>query len=144
MKYRLVWIYLGLNKPMANPQTIKPMGLYISYSTPRAYSTDPSSERREISFTLIGLPNKERELICPRIYIYIYKLATFDEGDLKAPFLIASTPRCRELLHFTLNPYLIMQSVKKGSIRYGFLSLWYDSTWDWSPVSLTIAEHSTH
>ena len=33
------------------------------------------------------------------------------------------------LLHFTLDPYLIMLSVKQGGIKYHFLSLWYDSTW---------------
>ena len=36
-----------------------------------------------------------------------------------------------------------MMSVKKGSIKYYFLSLWYDSTWDWTPVSRTIGEHYT-
>ena len=29
------------------------------------------------------------------IYIYIYKLATIVEGNPKAPFSIATTPRCR-------------------------------------------------
>ena len=29
------------------------------------------------------------------IYIYIYKLTTVVEDDLKAPFLIAATPRCK-------------------------------------------------
>ena len=48
------------------------------------------------------------------------------------------------LLHFTLNTYLILLSVKQGGIKYHFLSLWYDSTWDWTPVSQTIGEHSTH
>ena len=38
------------------------------------------------------------------------------------------------LLHFTLDLYLIMLSVKQGGIKYHFLSLWYDSTWDWTPV----------
>ena len=37
-----------------------------------------------------------------------------------------------------------MPSVKQGGIKYRFLSLWYDSTWDWTPLSLTIGEHSTH
>ena len=37
-----------------------------------------------------------------------------------------------------------MLSVKQGSIKYHFLSLWYDSTWDWTAVSRTIGEHSTH
>ena len=74
-------------------------------------------------------------------YIYIYKvkvkLATIVEGNLKAPFSIATTPMCRGgrysfpgLLYFTLDPYLIMLSVKQGGIKYHFLSLWYDSTWD--------------
>ena len=30
------------------------------------------------------------------------------------------------LLHFTLDPYLIMLSVKQRGIKYHFLSLWYD------------------
>ena len=47
------------------------------------------------------------------------------------------------LFHFTLDPYLIMLSVKQGSIKYNFWSLWYDATWDWNPVSRTIGEHST-
>ena len=37
-----------------------------------------------------------------------------------------------------------MLSVKQGGIKYHFLSLWYDSTWGWTPVSLTVSEHSTH
>ncbi len=70
-----------------------------------------------------------------RIYIYIYinKLATLVEGDPKAPFSIATTgvgvgeggTPFPGLLHFTLDPYLIMLSVKQGSIKYHFLSLWY-------------------
>ena len=37
-----------------------------------------------------------------------------------------------------------MLSVKQDSIKYHFLSLWYDVTWDWTQVSWTIGEHSTH
>ena len=37
-----------------------------------------------------------------------------------------------------------MQSVKQGGIKYYFLSLWYDSTWDWSTDSRTIGESSNH
>ena len=52
-------------------------------------------------------------------------LATVFKGDQKAPFLI---PRCvREgatpfpgLLHFTLDTYLILLSVKQGGIKYHF------------------------
>ena len=88
------------------------------------------------------------------IYIYIYtiefnKLATIIEGDPKAPFSIATTPRCRGrryifpgLLHFTLDPYLIILSVMQRGIKYHFLSLWCDSTWDWTQVSRAIGEHS--
>ena len=48
------------------------------------------------------------------------------------------------LLHFTLDTYLILLRVKQGGIKYHFLSLWYDVTWDWTHVSRTIGEHSTH
>ena len=58
------------------------------------------------------------------------KLATIVEGDQKAPFSIATTPRCRGgrysfpgLLYFTLDPHLIMLSVKQGGIKYHFESL---------------------
>ena len=44
------------------------------------------------------------------------------------------------LLHFTLDPYLIVLGAKQGGIKYHFLSLWYDSTWDWTPVSRIIGE----
>ena len=37
-----------------------------------------------------------------------------------------------------------MLSAKQGGIKYHFLSLWYDSTWDWTPIIQTISEHSTH
>ena len=48
-------------------------------------------------------------------------------------------------LHFILDTYLIiMLSIKQGSIKYHFLSLWYDSTYDWTLVSRTIGEHSNH
>ena len=76
------------------------------------------------------------------------KWATIVEGNPKAPFSIATTPRCRGgrysfpgLLYFTLDSYLIMLSVKQGGIKYHFLSLWYDSTWDWTQVSRAIGEH---
>ena len=37
-----------------------------------------------------------------------------------------------------------MLSFKQGGIKYHFLSFWYDSTCDWTPVFRTIGEHSTH
>ena len=33
-------------------------------------------------------------------------------------------------------------SVKQGGIKYHFLSLWYDSSWEWTPVSRTIGKHN--
>ena len=53
----------------------------------------------------------------PHIYIYIY-------------------------IYFTIDSYLIMLSFKQGSIKYHFLSLWYDSTWYWTQVSLTIGVYA--
>ena len=35
-------------------------------------------------------------------------------------------------------------SAKKGSIWYHFLSLWYESTWDWILVTQSIDKHSNH
>ena len=64
-------------------------------------------------------------------------MATEVEGDTKAPFSIATTPKCREaaspfpgFFHFTFGMYLIMLSVKQGGIKKPFLSLWCDSTRD--------------
>ena len=37
-----------------------------------------------------------------------------------------------------------MPSVKQDSIKYHFLSLWYDSTWDWTHISLAIGEYTNH
>ena len=45
------------------------------------------------------------------------------------------------LLHFTLDVYLIILNIKQGAIKYLFLSLWYDLTWDWTPVSRAMGEH---
>ena len=78
------------------------------------------------------------------------KLVTIVECDPKAPFSIATTPRCRGgrysfpgLLYFTLDPYLIMLSVKQGGIKYHFLSLWYDDP-GLNPGLPAIGEHSLH
>ena len=37
-----------------------------------------------------------------------------------------------------------MLSVKQGGIKKHFLNLWCDMTWDWTPVSRAIGEHSMH
>ena len=62
-------------------------------------------------------------------------MATLVESGPKAPFSMATTPGVAYgatpfpgLLHFTLDPYLIMLSIKQGGIKYHFLSVWYDTT----------------
>ena len=69
------------------------------------------------------------------------KLVTFVEGDRRLPFqkllhrgVGEGTSQFPGFLHFTLDPHLIVLSAKQGGIKYHFLSLWYDSTWDWTPV----------
>ena len=63
----------------------------------------------------------------PGLYIYIYKVkfVTVVKGDKKAPFSIATTLRrvlllFPGLLHFTLDTYFILLSVKQGGITYHF------------------------
>ena len=79
----------------------------------------------------------------------IYKLANRNRWRPGGSLLIATTPRCRVgrssfpwITPFTLDLYLITLSVKQVTIKYHFLSLWYDSTWDWTPVSRTTGDHS--
>ena len=55
------------------------------------------------------------------------------KSDQKAPFSIATTLRRRGVRYSFL-----------WIAQYHLKNLWYDATWDWAPVSLTIGEHSTH
>ena len=64
-------------------------------------------------------------------------LAILVKGDQKVLFPIATHRGVEEgatlfsgFHHFTLDPYFTMLSVKQGGIKYYFLCLWYDSTWD--------------
>ena len=86
------------------------------------------------------------------IYIYIYsthihildknklvKLATVVKTKFNAPFTLVTTLRCRGgcysypwMAPLTLDPCLIMVSAKQRGIKYQFLSIWYDSAWDWT------------
>ena len=50
----------------------------------------------------------------------------------------------RTIFNFTLDHYLIVLNAKQGGIKYHFLSLWHDLTWDWTLVSRIICENSTH
>ena len=69
--------------------------------------------------------------------IKFVKLAIVVDGDPKDFFSIANTPRCRGGRYSfpwiaPLYPYFKMMSAKQGSIKCYFLSLWYDSTQDWT------------
>ena len=80
------------------------------------YSKDFS--KTEDSYTIVLSTSETSKL----------KLATIVKGNQKAPFSIATTPRCRDgttpfpglLHHFTLDTYLILLSVKQGGIKYHF------------------------
>ena len=63
-------------------------------------------------------------LVCVCVCVYIYKLANHSQ---RLPFSIATTSKCRgECYSFlwiallTLDPYLMMLSVKQGGIEYHF------------------------
>ena len=72
--------------------------------------------------------------LCVHIYIYMYiyrvskeKLATVVESDRMLPFQQLLHQGVEEgatpfpgLLHFTLDTYLILPSVKQGGIKYHF------------------------
>ena len=81
-----------------------------------------------------------------RLFAFKKKLVTVFKGNPEAPFSVATTRGVRKgdtpfpgLLHFTLDTYIVMLSVKQVGIKYHFLSLWYDSTWDGTQVSGPLA-----
>ena len=64
------------------------------------------------------------------------KLATLVEDDPKSLWGVGEGAiPFPGFLHFTFDPYLIVLSAKQAGIKYHFLSLWYDSNWDWTLVS---------
>ena len=73
------------------------------------------------------------------IYIYIYiSWPNVVEGDTKDPFSIAIAAICKGGHNFI--PWIATLTLDLFLIK---LSLWYDSTWDWTPVFRTIGENST-
>ena len=74
-------------------------------------------------------------------------MASVVKVDQKAPFSIATTPKCSGGCYSfpwiaTLYPwYIMLLSVKQGGIKYHFKSLWYDTTWDWTHISQAIGKH---
>ena len=80
---------------------------------------------------------------------FIIKLATIVEGDPRAPFSIATPPRCTEgrysfpwiaPLYSASIPFNAERQTRRHQLP--FSSLWYDSTWEWTPVSRVIGKHS--
>ena len=78
-------------------------------------------------------------------------LATRIEGDPKAPPSIATTLRYRRGCYSfprisPLYPWSLPYNAEgyAGGIKYHFLNLWYDSTWEWTQVFRAIGEHSKH
>ena len=71
-------------------------------------------------------------------------------SHLKAPFSITTTPRCWGgwySFSWIAPIYLwsvLLLGVKQRGIKYNFFSLWYNSTWDRTPVFWAIGKHSTH
>ena len=71
---------------------------------------------------------------------YVSKVGDCGRGRPEGPlFNSYNTERVGEgatplpgILHFTLDTYLILLSVKQGGIKYHFKSLWYDAIWDWA------------
>ena len=109
-------------------------------------------------YTGLFMSVHDRLLTHTHVYtgIYIYSVymrswPTVVQGNLKVPFLIAITPRCRGgrytfpwIASLTLGPCLITLYLMPPCLarrhQVLFLSFWYDSTCDWTPVSRTIGE----
>ena len=79
----------------------------------------------------------------PYIYIVV-SCPTPLKGDPQTPFFNSYYPKVLGdcdisiswIVLLTLASRLVMLSIKKGSIKYHFLSLWNDSKWDWNIPSL--------
>ena len=81
--------------------------------------------------------------LCESVCFIYLRWLTVVEGDLRTPFSIATTQRCKEehysfpcIAPLILDPYFIMLTVNQGGIKYHFLSLLYNSTWDWTLISI--------
>ena len=69
---------------------------------------------------------------------------TVVKSDPKALFLIATTPRCRGRCYAFpwIAPLTFIMLNRRHQVP--FFSLWYDSSWDWNPVSRIIGERSNY
>ena len=73
------------------------------------------------------------------------KLAIVFEGDSKSSFSLATRGGRYFSWIASLYPWSVLYNAECLARRHQvpFLSLWFDSTWDWTPVSWTTGEHST-
>ena len=67
-----------------------------------------------------GLWERVRDICADGATWWWWSWPTVVESDQRAPFSIATTPKCRGG----------RSSISR--IKYHLLSLWYDSTWDWT------------
>ena len=92
--------------------------------------------------------NNLQKLICHKpkltnkqVYIYVYT-----HTRTHTHIYIYYTEVYRRALLYSIDSStlpLIRTWVLSG-IKYDFLSLWYDSTWDWTPFSRTTGEYPNH
>ena len=86
------------------------------------------------------------------IYIYIYKVGDRSREQPKGSLFNSYYTKVKRkaLLislgcsTFTHDAYFIILCVKQGDIEYHFLSLWYESTWNRTPVSRVTFEYYIH
>ena len=87
---------------------------------------DWSNTQDVSAITTTLLPTIMSTLHCLNCFghmIFVISWLTVDKDDLTAPFSIATTLKCKGGCYsfpLTLDPYLIILSVKKGSIKYQF------------------------
>ena len=106
---------------------------------------------KNVNETPSGNAGMKNSLIIIIKVIIVEKLTNVIERNPKAPFSIATTPRCRGGRYFfpwiaPLYPWYVPVCwvLSKAVSSTIFLSLWYESTWDWNQVSRAIGKHSTH
>ena len=85
---------------------------------------------------------RKRECIYLFIFIYIVKLETFVDGDPKVPFFRGVEEGATSFPCLWSLPYNAACKTRQHPVL--FLSLWYNSPWDWTVVFRTTGEHSTH
>ena len=102
-----------------------------------------------VSFSVVGVVNWSNfsvKLVCSHrlqsLWLKINGHWTMVKGDPIAPFSITTTLMCRGgsnsilwIASLTLESYLIGPTVKQNVIKYKFLSLRYEATWNWTLVS---------